>query len=379
MEWLDGGKEYWLNNIRVEEKDLPMNKGKELLTKEEWPKCEIDNSGNKRWKNEKGLYHREDGPACEFANGSKQWIINGQFHREDGPAVECVDGDKEYYLNGKIVDEKDLPINKGKELLTKEEWPKCTIDKNGNKDWRNKEGELHREDGPAVEFINGDKEWWINDKRHREDGPACECSNGYKAWYKNGELHREDGPACEYANGNKSWWLNGLLHREDGPAVEYINGNKEWYLNGKKLSAKEIKVKFLLKDDGLSALNRVLCKQLVKIIKNAIITALNITSKPQLKAVSEFLNSKIGTSFVTYIAGLSLSQIKSNKVDKISRELRVEGLSMAGTELIDVLFKNIFQMKYRIEDISNNDQFVLNQNQELISEDFEMQNHLKLN
>ena len=37
-------------------------------------------------------------------------------------------------------------------------------------------------------------------------------------------LHREDGPAIEYANGNKHWYLNGKLHREDGPAIENANG-----------------------------------------------------------------------------------------------------------------------------------------------------------
>ena len=25
----------------------------------------------------------------------------------------------------------------------------------------------------------------------------------------NGKLHREDGPAIEWANGDKEWWLNG--------------------------------------------------------------------------------------------------------------------------------------------------------------------------
>jgi hypothetical protein len=30
-------------------------------------------------------------------------------------------------------------------------------------------------------------------------------------WYLNGELHRVDGPACEYANGYKQWWLNDQL------------------------------------------------------------------------------------------------------------------------------------------------------------------------
>ena len=43
------------------------------------------------------------------------------------------------------------------------------------------------------------------------DGPAIEWVNGDKAWYLNGEYHREDGPAVEYANGDKEWWLRNKL------------------------------------------------------------------------------------------------------------------------------------------------------------------------
>ena len=28
--------------------------------------------------------------------------------------------------------------------------------------WKNSAGQLHRTDGPAVEFVNEDKEWWFN-------------------------------------------------------------------------------------------------------------------------------------------------------------------------------------------------------------------------
>ena len=43
--------------------------------------------------------------------------------------------------------------------------------------------------------------------------------------------HREDGPAIEDVEGNKEWWVNGKLHRLDGPAVEYSDGVKEWWVN----------------------------------------------------------------------------------------------------------------------------------------------------
>lgn len=34
-------------------------------------------------------------------------------------------------------------------------------------------------------------------------------SNGSKCWYKEGKTHREDGPAVEYYNGTKEWWIDG--------------------------------------------------------------------------------------------------------------------------------------------------------------------------
>lgn len=94
-------------------------------------------------------------------------------------------------------------------------------------------GKLHREDGPAVELVDGSKEWYQNDKPHREDGPAIECANGDKSWYIHGKLHCIDGPAIEDADGYKCWSLNGVIHREDGPHIEY-GRNKWWYLHGKK-------------------------------------------------------------------------------------------------------------------------------------------------
>ena len=62
-----------------------------------------------------------------------------------------------------------------------------------------------------------------------------------KQWYLNGQLHREDGPAIEWLNGDKEWFLNGQLHRDDGPAVEYADGpEREWWLNGKEVTEQEV-------------------------------------------------------------------------------------------------------------------------------------------
>ena len=58
----------------------------------------------------------------------------------------------------------------------------------------------------------------------------------YKWGSKGKVLHREDGPAVEYANGTKFWYLNGKRHREDGPAIVYSDGVKSYHYNGKCFS-----------------------------------------------------------------------------------------------------------------------------------------------
>jgi hypothetical protein len=63
------------------------------------------------------------------------------------------------------------------------------------------------------------------------DNPKCIDSYGVKRWYLKGKFHREDGPAVEWPNGDKEWWLNGERHREDGPAVEYCDGVTECWIN----------------------------------------------------------------------------------------------------------------------------------------------------
>ena len=68
--------------------------------------------------NEKGLLHREDGPAYESSLFSevtgcvKVWYINGKRHREDGPARIWSHINKE--------DELEYWLND--EYFTKEEW-----------------------------------------------------------------------------------------------------------------------------------------------------------------------------------------------------------------------------------------------------------------
>jgi hypothetical protein len=58
---------------------------------------------------------------------------------------------------------------------------------------------LHREDGPAVSFLDGSdrQRWYIEGTLHRVGGPAIITLTG-EHWYRNGKLHRLDGPAVRH-------------------------------------------------------------------------------------------------------------------------------------------------------------------------------------
>ena len=69
-------------------------------------------------------------------------------------------------------------------------------------------------------------------------------NSDYTKWYNSkNELHRLDGPAIEWVDGSKEWWYNGNLHRLEGPAAEYKNGQKEWYIGGIKYTEEEFLAK----------------------------------------------------------------------------------------------------------------------------------------
>ena len=89
------------------------------------------------------------------------------------------------------------------------------VAKDGTRRYYNNAGELHRDEGPAVEWADGSKGWFQNGQRHRIDGPAIERANGTKEWVQNGQRHRIDGVAIDYANGCKRWFINGAEMTED--------------------------------------------------------------------------------------------------------------------------------------------------------------------
>lgn len=126
----------------------------------------------------RSVYHREDGPAVEWFDGSYAWYYHGSLHRIGGPAYKTVLGNLYWYRNGY----------------------------------------KHNPSGPAVVFYNEKgREWWTEGRKHRLDGPAVET-----------------GPLSE-------WWLNGKRHRLDGPAFHDSSGvyPSRYFIDGKLLSKEE--------------------------------------------------------------------------------------------------------------------------------------------
>jgi len=171
--------------------------------------------------------------SCFFGKNTR-WCTaaanNNQFdnYSQDGPLYIILHKPTNSrwqfsFASGEYMDERDEPINlieffeflKSHEPVYQVFKKMGYVDHISNNQWRignryyNDQFQLHRLDGPAVDYANGTKAWWKNGKLHRLDGPAVERANGTKAWWKNGKLHRLDGPAIERSNGDKSWYING--------------------------------------------------------------------------------------------------------------------------------------------------------------------------
>lgn len=81
--------------------------------------------------------------------------------------------------------------------------------------------------------------YYKNGQLHREDGPALEYDNGYQKWYLNGLRHRANNlPAVIYKNNDQEYWLNGKQHRDNGPAVIY-DKHYEYWIHGVEYTKEE--------------------------------------------------------------------------------------------------------------------------------------------
>lgn len=79
-----------------------------------------------------GVFHRLDGPARTWADGSEEWWVNDQLHRLDGPAILRTNGAEEWWINGKEMS-----------ATVKQFFVECSINPNW-KEWTDEEKVLFR-------------------------------------------------------------------------------------------------------------------------------------------------------------------------------------------------------------------------------------------
>lgn len=204
----------------------------------------------RRWYDDEGRLHREDGPAVLYENGTQIWWHHGKVHRADDlPAVLRVEGTQEWYYQGERHRDNDQP---------------AMVTAGGRKMWY-QHGQLHRDDDPAIIYEDGTEAWYTHGGLHRIGAPAVIYSShsgrlyyehettdrlwvadtAGEEWWVDGRCHRAgDDPAKSWENGMQEWWIDGQHHRVDGPAVIYPNGKQEWYYHGVQNASQEDLTKF---------------------------------------------------------------------------------------------------------------------------------------
>jgi hypothetical protein len=168
----------------------------------------VDNDGGE-------FYKTKDGYRVEYPNGNCGWYLNnGLLHRIDGPAWEYANGRKYWIVNGKQMTEKQF-----------------------NK-WRAKNNPIKESRAENLKHLASMEVPYRVDEDGTEyyktkDGYRHEDINGFKAWYNaKGKLHRLDGPAIEYVNGSKSWWVNGEQMMSEGQ----FNRRRAWMVKNNLLN-----------------------------------------------------------------------------------------------------------------------------------------------
>lgn len=81
--------------------------------------------------------------------------------------------------------------------------------------------------------------WYHNGVLHRDNGPAIEEIDGSNTWYRHGLPHREDGPAFSSFY-TKHWYQHGVLHRLDGPAIQSIYWGDIWFFEGRQVKKEQL-------------------------------------------------------------------------------------------------------------------------------------------
>ena len=84
------------------------------------------------------------------------------------------------------------------------------------------------------------KDQKIVSNEYFDSGKTDILDDGTKIWRnRGGQIHRIGGPAIEFSDGSREWYVDGLAHREDGPAIDWKSGEKRWFIKGEEMSERE--------------------------------------------------------------------------------------------------------------------------------------------
>lgn len=120
---------------------------------------------------------------------------------------------------------------------------------------------MHRTEGPAL-IQDDSTSWYLNGKLHRIGAPAVEYENGNVEWWLQGVKHRVNGPAI-INDQSEQWWSYGNKHCITGAAITHPSGEKEWWISGVQYSEEEFN-HIIGKEKLIHSLNHDLIQKITK-------------------------------------------------------------------------------------------------------------------
>jgi hypothetical protein len=195
----------------------------------------------------------------------------------------------------------------------------------------------------------------LNDKLHRTDGPAREWADGSKHWYLNGKQHRVDGPAYEGVNGSKLWWLNGKQYSET-EWEKLVKGESLTSASSGVTVATEAKVskkvesfKDIVVSDSKMVARRIAVEKIAKLVQGLLTQAFTSNVKGKNKKLmqtqlGEFFSTENGKAIIKFVMGCVAPFIKSHVpekyhgvIDDVATEARVQGETTAILQAVEMI------------------------------------------
>ncbi len=295
---------------------------------------------------ENRVYHRLDGPAIEYAIGSKEWWQNGKLHRLDGPAIESCSGNKSYYINGLYYPTAEKYWQAVSLIPQEDIWGNISYYTEGKK--------LHRLDGPAFTSRTGAKQWYKHGLRHRLDGPAIENMFGCHLplyWIDGiGYETKEDFDRKVLELQGKST-VTSVVNQTVTITVEQKHSNEELadmtkpVAKYKDNSMTSTPVTFLtkLQQNAKAAGPRILCKTISRGARAALIHLMKSKrmKKSWVRTVSEMMETEYGLAVVSFGLSLLFKYVPTLKDDPraqyVADEFQIQSVETVGNELVEEL------------------------------------------